>query len=716
MQSRLGDARRDHTACERSAQAKWLAAGIFESDPLPGRPKWFIVELPPFASGALHLGHLRNYTIGDVIARFRRMTGHNVLYTTGFDAFGLPNENAARESGSHPLALVERNIGKMLRAFSRLGLSHDRRRILSDHEPRYYRWVQWMFLKLLGGGHIYRRKGLVNWCPKCRSTLAENLVEQGRCWRCASEVNVVEMDRWYVREIDFAISLLDREDPPGWPKTVTSIHRDWIGRQEGIEVRFRLCNRDDQIIVFTTVPEMLPTAAFLGVGPLNPLVASCHASHQSGHQVDLEIEAIEPLTGRPIPVFLVRDDDRIVEEGVILGCPLSDGRDRDIWSGLRSREWPSLGEPMTGEGRDDIIGKLIATGAAARAHRYRLRDWDIARPRYWGTPVPIIHCDACGPVPVPDDHLPVLLPEDVELGADDNPLASTRSFVVTQCPRCAAPSRRDTDTIETYASPWWFYLICSAPEVASPFDPETASRWIPVDVMIGGADQIRTCFFHLRTMAEAMTQLGIVDERLPVRRLITIGMVKQDGRKMSKSAANAVDLEELIDRYGADVLRLAVLSSAAPDQDINWNDDLLIKALRFIRCLERLFDRAAFDFRDLASQTAAPSASQLSFGKKVAAAERRVTGMLERCAFHLVLQELVMLLDHIDRFAAEQRVADRIALAAAARTLLVLTAPLAPHIGEQLWEEAGGAGLLAEACWPSSPLASQQPTNQRRAH
>jgi leucyl-tRNA synthetase len=696
-------AKRNHASSELRMQDKWKQAGIFQSDPIAGRPKWFVVELPPFANGKLHLGHLRNYAIGDVIARFRRMAGYNVLYTTGFDAFGLPNENAAREARCAPAKLVEHNMAEMLRQFSRLGLSYDPRRIISDHEPRYYRWVQWMFLKLMAAGHIYRRKGLVNWCAGCRSTLAESLVEAGRCWRCSTTVGIVEMERWYVREVDFVAPLLTTPPPSGWPEMVTRIHRDWIGARDGIEVTFDLAGRGDTITAFTSTPELLADTAFLGIGPLHPLGAGAPA----GRVVDLGILAIEPLSRRPVPVVLVREDDRVIEDDVLLGCPAREERDQAIWRGVCRDKDHALVAPAAPIERQMITWRLQDLGCGRPTTRYRLRDWDIARPRYWGTPVPVVHCMACGPVPVPVWDLPVLLPDVADLDTPGSPLAEQPSFVEIPCPTCRRPARRDTDTIETYASPWWFYLICKDPEVFSPFDPNSTSQWMPVDVMIGGADQSRTCFFHLRVLAEAMTRLGIVNERFPVKRLIAIGMVKSDGRKMSKSAGNAVDLAAMIDRFGADALRLAILSAAAPDQDVNWSDDLPIRASRFVNNLIRLFARNHFAFAALPAHPPDVTKRQRQFANKVTIAERKITGNLERYAFHLAIQQLIFFHDQIVKFEQEQRPGDEIALGYAARSLLQLAAPLAPHVAEELWELGGGIGLIAATVWPQPISATR---------
>lgn len=687
------DAKRFDSSAERRVQMRWRSAGIFERDPIPGRPKWFVVELPPFANGKLHLGHLRNYTIGDVIARFRRMAGYNVLYTVGFDAFGLPNENTARDEGCDPAALVERNIAEMLRQFARLGLSYDRRRIIADHEPRFYRWVQWIFLKLLAAGHAYRRSGLVNWCASCAATLAESLVENGRCWRCGMAVELREMERWSVREADFVTPVLaEGHRLPGWPETVKRIHYDWIGPRDGLEISFPLVDSDASITAFTTTPELLRETAFLAIGPLHPLAAGAAA----GPVVALEVTAREPLRSRKLPIVLLRDDSRVREDEVAFGCPGRDPRDEAIWRSI-SRLPP---DTCTAEvDTPPVVEALIASGAAQRATRYRLRDWDIARPRYWGTPVPVIHCSDCGPVPVPENSLPVLLPLRVDLGGVESPLARVPEFICAPCPRCGAAARRDTDTIETYVSPWWFYLTCKDPNIDSPFDRRSTDQWMPVDVLIGGADQIRTCFFHLRTLAEAMTRLGIVDQRYPVKDLIVIGMVKRDGRKMSKSAGNAVDVAELIDRHGADVLRLAVLSSAAPDQDINWDDALVTRASRFVAAVQRFFRRHDFDFDTAAMSIPTGNAAQRKLAQWVANAEHRVTGSIARYAFHVTIQQLTFLLERIEQYERE-RSGDDIAICCAARLFLKLLAPIAPHIAEHFWEQCNGPGLLAGESWP----------------
>ncbi|MDB5578233.1 MAG: tRNA synthetase class catalytic domain protein, partial [Bradyrhizobium sp.] len=450
---------------------------------------------------------------------------------------------------------------------------------------------------------------------------------------------------------------------------------------------------------------VLVETAFLGIGPLHALAAGAPA----GRVVDLGILAIEPLSQRRLPILLIREDERMIEGDILLGCPTRERRDHAIWLSTGGSDDHAFAEPAESVERQEITRQLQAIGAGRPTTRYRLRDWDIARPRYWGTPVPVVHCTACGPVAVPEQDLPVLLPYVADLDTAESPLASVPAFVETECPTCRRPAQRDTDTIETYASPWWYYLICRDPEVSSPFDPKSTRQWMPVDVMIGGADQTRTCFFHLRTLAEAMTRLGIVDEPHPVKRLIAIGMVKQDGRKMSKSAGNAVDITEMIDRFGADALRLAILSGAAPDQDINWSDDLPIRASRFINNLIRLFDRNEFAFPAVPAHPTGLTRRQLQFVNKVTIAERKITGNLERYAFHLAVQQLILFLDHIGKFEQERRPDDQIALGYAVRSLLQLAAPLAPHVAEELWERGGGLGLLASTPWP-------QPVSAIRSH
>jgi len=657
----------------------------------PDRPKWFIVELPPFANGEIHLGHVRNYTIGDAIARFRRMAGYDVLYTTGFDAFGLPIEKAAREAGVSPASLAEQNIASMRVQFRRLGYSHDRTRILGDHEPRYYRWVQWVFLSLLRHNLVYRRRGQVNWCGTCGSTISDGLLDAGCCWRCGQPVEAIEMDRWFIRETDLAQMLGESEPPAHWPKAILAVHQDWVGRKEGYEVALDVCatGSNEPIAacrIFLADLAELVGASSVTVPKDHPVVDELGLSiplDAAARGAPTPFELLSPVDGSRLPLLVSVDGDR-----VRLGGSGPPGAAPGVGASTTEWERPEQAKP---------------------ARRMRLRDWDIARPRPWGTPVPVIHCAECGPLGVPEAELPVRLP-DFDLDENEgNPLERIAEFVDARCPRCGGPARRDTDTLEAYSSPWWYYLICGQPDLESDiFKGTGAVDWMPVDVMIGGSDQARTCFFHIRTMTAALNRMGITDEATPVRTLLATGMVKQDGRKMSKSAGNATSPTELIDAYGADALRVAVLWAAAPDQDYNWQPDLIRKASALLRRL-RLFVSGRGDTLMADGPTAAETRRGRQLRTWTQAAAIRATDSLSRNAFHVALDQVATL---VERLAAAERASvagatsEEDALRDGARTLLLLIAPFAPHLAEELWANGGGVGLLSEAAWP---IALQAP-------
>lgn len=578
----------DASTIEARWQRTWQEERAFEVGSVPSRPKWFIVELPPFATGQLHMGHARNYVLADACARFRRMLGHDVLYTSGFDTFGLPTELAALAAGRSPRELAESCAQAMGDQLVKLGLGHDRRRFTSYHVPEFYRWVQWVFVRLFKAGHCFRRDGVVHWCPSCEITLAASLVDNGACWRCGTQAQLRSLPQWFVRETDFADEMLagmDRLD--GWPETVKLIHKDWIGR-------------------------------------------------------------------------VARDD---------------------------------------GTGFD-----------------YRLQDWNIARARYWGPPVPIVHCAACGAVPVDEADLPVRLPDDVHLTGRGNPLESHAGFLHTHCPQCGGEARRDTETLEAYSSPWWYHWICRSLGSDNPFDADDARNWLPVDLMIGGSDQVRSCFFHVRMIARALRRMGVTEIEEPVDQLVALGMVKHDNRKMSKSAGNAVDLDTTIARYGADALRLAILGAAAPERDFNWSDDLVRKQHAFLARLWRFVHevaQSATAVADAGRDAPGTQALRRKLDTWVDAAGRRITSNFERNAWHLAVRNTEFLFGRLEAArelidkAGRGSASDMQALHEATRAFVLFLAPLAPHIAEELWQVLQGQGLAAAAPWPARATADE---------
>ncbi len=678
--------RYDPGTVERKWQARWDEAGAFIRRDR-GLPKWYVIELPPFATGSLHLGHARNYALADAGVRFRRMAGHDVLYTTGYDTFGLPSELAAREAGVHPSELAETCCRDMERQLRRLGLSHDTDRITAYHVPEYYRWVQWVFLRLLAQGHCERREGPVLWCPACDASLAESLAEDGLCWRCGTAAETRSMPQWCVKESHFADAMLAGLDELArWPETVRKIHADWIGRKTGRTVAFDVVGGPHKTIdVFVEDGVLLAGAVAIALTAEHPLLAD-------GARLMLR----HPAFQAPLPAVGVQD--RLLPSAgaaIPLVPGLNPAHDRLIFElGMRPRP----------------AGAVEPEGAPATI--YRLRDWSIARQRYWGPPVPVVHCRACGIVPVPDAELPVLLPH-LALDGAANPLAADAAFRETACPRCGAPAERDTDTFEAYSSPWWYHWMCMEAGDPSPFDVARAARFLPVDLMIGGSDQIRSCFFHVRMIAKALAAVGVVLVDEPVDCLLAIGMIQRDGRKMSKSAGNAVPLDRLLDGHGADAVRFAVLASAAPDRDVNWSDGLVTHAADFLGRVARFGRSGAL--RGAAGEAAARDAQRRLREKLrgwVETATHKVTANFVRHQYHLVPRNLEMLFDRLAHFqrtaALEYSREDAEALGTAWDVFLRLLCPVAPHLAEELWEMRGHGGFVSHAPWPGPLDAGEE--------
>ncbi len=699
-------ARYPFAALERQWQSRWEEAHAFWCE-RSGRPAWFVMELPPFANGELHLGHARNYAIADACARFRRMAGYDVMYTTGFDTFGLPNEIAALEANVHPLELAERYSAAMSEQFVRLGLSHDRRRIIGYHVEEYYRWVQWVFLALYAAGHCVRRSARIPWCARCDTALAESLIDNGACWRCGSAPELRDTEQWFVRERDFADEMLDGLPAlAGWPQTVKRIHADWIGRRTGLDVRLRVRGDETAVLrVFTDAPQHLRGAAFVALGPDHPFVARLREtrSFATGDAPSLLGVAVElPFAPRAVPLVLAAGDRATQPDGARFGVPAHDAGARAIADAL------GIAYDLDAADAPALAAELQASGAAAPAVAYRLRDWNIARQRYWGPPVPVVHCDACGLVPVPDHELPVVLPMDVELGRAGSALDRHATFAAVDCPICGRPARRDTDTLEAYSSPWWYHWLCKDLDAADPFSRESARTWLPVDVLVGGADQTRSCFFHVRMIAKALRRLGIADVDEPVDTLIAIGMVKLDGRKMSKSDGVELGLAALLERYGADTVRFGLLAAAAPMNELNWSEHVLRRAHDTLAALwelvapraERL--RAARD----GEEPVEGSARRRRLTTAIDTAARKITNNYVKHAYHLAALNASQLLERLSGFAHETErggacvAADDALLARGIRTLLLAIAPLAPHIAEELWARCGGDGLVALTPWP----------------
>ncbi len=753
--------RYDPAAVETKWQRRWEEERRFAARPEPGRRKYYVLEMFPYPSGRIHMGHVRNYTIGDVIARQRRMQGDAVLHPMGWDAFGLPAENAAIQHGAHPARWTYENIAYMRAQLRRLGFSYDWDRELATCDPAYYRWEQLFFLRMLERGLAYRRRSRVNWCATCATVLANEQVVDGACWRCDTPVTERELDQWFLRITAYADELLrDLERLTGWPERVVTMQRNWIGRSEGAEIRFPLEGRDEDLTVFTTRPDTLFGVTFVSLAVEHPLVSRLVAGTAAAPAVCRFTDTVRamtpeeravgkqgvftgaycrhPLTGERLPVWVANFVLMEYGTGAVMAVPAHDQRDfefarahglpvrvviqpegaPDLLPAAMEAAWEGPGRLVASgrfdglpseEGKRAITAELEARGAGRAAVSYRLRDWGISRQRYWGAPIPVVYCAACGIVPVPESALPVRLPEDVTLtGTGGSPLAAHEAFVATTCPRCAGPARRETDTMDTFVeSSWYFARYCSPHAETEPFTAGEVAYWLRdgVDQYIGGIEHAVLHLLYARFFTKVLRDLGWLPLDEPFRRLLTQGMVIKDGAKMSKSKGNVVDPNHLIERYGADTARLFCLFAAPPERDLDWSDQGVEGMSRFLHRLWRLV-------HGLAPRLAAPGTplpadatpAERALHRQVHETIRRVTeDVVERLHFNTAIAAVMELVTAIGAAGEAVRGA---ALREAVDTTLRLLAPFVPHVASELWEATGHADALDTAPWPVADVAA----------
>jgi leucyl-tRNA synthetase len=762
------DERYDPHATERRWQGRWAERGTHRAALDRARPKFYCLEMFPYPSGRIHMGHVRNYTIGDVIARQRRMRGYNVLHPMGWDAFGLPAENAAIERGVHPAAWTRENIEYMRVQLRRMGFSYDWDRELATCDPDYYRWEQRFFLAMLERGLAYRRRSVVNWCGRCETVLANEQVEDGRCWRCESVVVERELEQWFLRITAYAEELLaDCDRLTGWPEKVLTMQRNWIGKSVGAELRFPLADRAGAVTVFTTRPDTVYGATFMSLAVEHPLVAELSrgtaeeaavadfvrkvraqapAERAEGKDgVYVGAACTNPFTGARIPIYAASFVLMTYGAGAVMAVPCHDQRDFEFARahGLPMRvvvqpeDAPSL-DPATMEAAHEGPGRLVASGpfdglASAEAKRriieeaarrtvgsaatqYRLRDWGVSRQRYWGAPIPVVYCEPCGIVPVPEAELPVVLPTDVSLtGEGGSPLAKLASFVRTRCPRCGGPARRETDTFDTFMESSWYFLRYASPrETTRAFDPEALAYWLPVDQYVGGVEHAVLHLLYARFFTKVLRDLGFAGDPAtavgePFANLLTQGMVIKDGAKMSKSKGNVVDPDYLIERYGADTARLFSIFAAPPERDLDWSDQGVEGASRFLHRLWRIVARGApwlaaggaGSDAGLAEHRAARDLRRLTHRTIV-----RVTEDVERrLHFNTAVAAIMELVNGVADLVQAEPPAEaplRFAVHEAVTTTVVLLAPFVPHVASELWEALGAARPLDEVPWPAA--------------
>ncbi len=749
---------------EAKWQKRWAEARVFDTEVDPAKPKYYTLEMLPYPSGTLHMGHMRNYTIGDVVARVKRMRGFNVLHPMGWDAFGLPAENAAIANKTHPRAWTNNNIAEFQRVLRRFGFSYDWRREISTCEPEYYRWNQWFFLRMLERGLAYRKKSRVNWCPKCCTVLAnEQVVNGGYCWRHEDTlVESREIEQWFLKTTHYAEQLLDdlKELEGGWPERVITMQRNWIGKSIGARVKFAVADVSgvEPIEVFTTRIDTIYGASAIILAPTHPLVQKLIAG--SPQQKDAEaqlakmrqssVKAEDLATAEKIGFFTGRHATNPFNEeklpiwvgnfvlleygtGAIMAVPAHDQRDFEFCRkyGLPVRvvvqpegSEPLVAETMTAPFEEHQHGRLVNSGPynglsvddailAMSAHAqaksfgqrettFRLRDWGISRQRYWGTPIPVVYCDKDGIVPVPDKDLPVILPENAKLtGEGGSPLAATPEFVNTTCPKCGGPARRETDTMDTFVdSSWYFYRYCDPHNDKAPFDPTKVAYWFPIDQYIGGITHAILHLLYSRFWCKVMRDIGLVKHNEPIARLFTQGMVQKGGVAMSKSKGNVVGAMEMAEKYGADTGRLYTLFAAPPEKDLEWSEESIEGAWRFINRVFRLVDRLAESLRDVRSGIPASTSDiEKKLLRKTHQTLRRVTLDIEtRWHFNSAIALIMDLYNEIHA-PLEKGVRPEIAKHIL-ETLMLMLAPMTPHLAEELWEMLGHKEGLWTVPWP----------------
>jgi leucyl-tRNA synthetase len=758
-----GDDRSDRypfAEIETRWQRRWEAAKLFRATEDPGRPKFYCLEMFPYPSGRIHMGHVRVYAIGDLLARYKWMRGFNVLHPMGWDAFGLPAENAAIDNGVHPAVWTQENIANMRKQLERMGISYDWDRELATCDPEYYRWEQLVFIRMFERGLAYRKRSTVNWCPTCQTVLANEQVEAGRCWRCDAEVATREIEGWFFKITDYAEELLAWCDRlPGWPERVLTMQRNWIGRSEGAEFDLPVAGRPGlDIRIFTTRPDTAFGMTYAVLAPEHPLVDALVADGVERERVrgfrqevarESEIErlaadrpkrglrltarAVNPFTGQEIPLFLADYVLMGYGTGAIMAVPGEDQRDWDFATehGLpiiptvkRPEGWQET-QAYTGDGvkinsgfldglgieeaKRRAIDWLVARRLGEAKVNYRLRDWGISRQRYWGAPIPILYCATCGMVPEREERLPVVLPADVQIsGKGGSPLADVASFVNASCPRCGGRARRETDTMDTFVeSSWYFLRYCSPRHGQGMFDARAAAYWMPVDQYIGGIEHAVLHLLYARFYTKVLRDLGLTTADEPFSALLSQGMVTKDGAKMSKSKGNVVDPDDLIRRYGADTARLFSLFAAPPEKDLDWNDRGVEGASRFLNRVWRFVHAHAGELRAGPSGAGAGlSPAGRAFRRTIHETIRRVTEDIEK-DFHFntaisAVMELVNALGEFERASmdAASREERQALLREAVETTLLLLGPVCPHITEELWATLGHAESLFTRPWP----------------
>ena len=740
-------------------QRRWAEKKIFEVKEDPSKKKFYCLEMFPYPSGAgLHMGHVRNYVIGDVIARFKRMNGFNVLYPMGYDAFGLPAENAAIQHGVKPDDWTEQNIKTMMEQQKLLGLSYDWSRMIATCRPDYYKWNQWIFLKFLEKGLAYKKKAIANYCPSCKTVLANEQVVQGRCWRCKAEVEQRFIDQWFLKITAYADELLnDIEKLDGWPEQVKEMQRNWIGKSKGVELYFKVVDSDHVISVFTTRVDTVYGITFLVLSVEHPLLMELVKGTKYEDEVKRFVNevkrmsiaertseerekfgmfigryAINPFNGEKVPIWVA---DYVLPDygtGAIMAVPAHDQRDfmfakkygipikvvitpedYELKPEKMTRAYEDDGVMVNSDGFDgmhnreameEIAKYAEEKGFGKRTVNYKLRDWLISRQRYWGTPIPVVYCEKCGTVPVPYEELPVLLPKDVVFG-EGNPLETSKSFVNTKCPKCGGAARRETDTMDTFFDSSWYFLRYCSPKAEEVFDKDAVKYWMPVDQYIGGIEHAVMHLLYARFFTKALRDLGLLDFDEPFKNLLCQGMVLKDGAAMSKSRGNVVDPRDVISKVGVDVLRTFIMFVALPEKELEWSDAGIEAISRFLKKVYGLIELKVGEREELLHKDKAVLS-------KLHKTIKEVTELIEEHKFSIAIARIMELVSFAYRYADSGTVNGAIWKDLLEKVTLLIS-PFAPHLAEEMWEKLGKKGFVSLAAWPKydssliDPLADQ---------
>ncbi|PKL36269.1 MAG: leucine--tRNA ligase [Spirochaetae bacterium HGW-Spirochaetae-1] len=739
---------------ENKWQKKWEEDGAFKNTVDPSKEKYYVLEMFPYPSGRLHMGHARNYTIGDIVSRYMKMKGKNVFHPIGWDSFGLPAENAAIKNNIPPHKWTAENIDNMKKQLRRMGFSYDWTRELATYKPEYYQWNQWLFVKMLEKGLVYKKKSSVNWCPSCQTVLANEQAENGVCWRCDSEVHQKDLEQWFFRITAYAERLLagHEELKDTWPEQVITMQRNWIGRSKGLEITFKLESGED-FPIYTTRPDTVYGVTFMVIAPEHPLLekitdsavkefikriktqsmADRISDDKEKEGIDTGLKIINPFNNEKVPLYVGNFVLMEYGTGAIMAVPAHDTRDFafakkygiPVKLVIDNPESPIEVNAMTDAYIDDgvnvnsgpfngfhnreaiegISDYAEKQGFGKRQVNYRIRDWGISRQRYWGCPIPMIYCDKCGAVPVPEKDLPVLLPTEVDFHGDSrSPLTQMESFLNVKCPGCGGEARRETETMDTFVDSSWYYAKYTSPGSAEIFDKNEVNYWMPVDQYIGGIEHAVLHLLYARFFGMVLHDMGLLNSTEPFKRLLTQGMVIKDGAKMSKSKGNVVDPDEIIAKYGTDTVRLFMLFAAPPQKDLDWSDKGVEGSYRFIGRVWRFVNRFAHLYDaghavDNQALTDALKTIRIEMHRTLKIVTKDIEERMQYNTAIARMMELTNALYQVEEKEWESP-AGRAVLSEIFDKFIPMLSPFIPHAAEEMWETLGRKQGLTAAAWP----------------